>query len=64
MKENIDNYKKTSYYQVKNGISERWKYRIRYYDYKDTYIKLEKKHKKGRFFYGKRKYIRKIIFRK
>lgn len=41
----FDNYNKTSYRQVKDGISERWKYRIRFYDYKDTYIKLEKKHK-------------------
>ena len=41
----FDTYNKTSYRQVKDGISERWKYRIRYYDYKDTYIKLEKKHK-------------------
>ena len=41
----FDNYNKTSYRQVKDGISNRWKYRIRYYDYKDTYIKLEKKHK-------------------
>ncbi len=41
----FDTYNKTSYRQVKDGISNRWKYRIRYYDYKDTYIKLEKKHK-------------------
>ena len=41
----FDTYNKTSYRQVKDGISDRWKYRIRYYDYKDTYIKLEKKHK-------------------
>ena len=41
----FDNYKKTSYNQVKNGISERWKYRIRFYNYDDSYIVLEKKHK-------------------
>lgn len=41
----FDNYKKTSYYQVKNGISERWKYRIRFYNYDDSYIVLEKKNK-------------------
>ena len=41
----FDTYNKTSYRQVKDGISNRWKYRIRYYDNKDTYIKLEKKHK-------------------
>ena len=41
----FDNYKKTSYNQVKNGISERWKYRIRFYNYDDTYINLEKKYK-------------------
>ena len=41
----FDDYSKTSYNQVKNGISERWKYRIRFYNYDDSYIKLEKKHK-------------------
>lgn len=41
----FDTYNKTSYNQVRNGISERWKYRIRYYNYDDSYIKLEKKHK-------------------
>ena len=41
----FDDYKKTSYNQVKNGISNRWKYRIRFYNYDDSYIKLEKKHK-------------------
>ena len=45
----FDTYNKTSYRQVKDGISDRWKYRIRYYDYKDTYIKLEKKHKINNF---------------
>lgn len=41
----FDTYKKTSYRQVQDGISDRWKYRIRYYNYDDSYIKLEKKHK-------------------
>lgn len=41
----FDTYNKTSYRQVKDGISNRWKYRIRYYNYDDSYIKLEKKHK-------------------
>ena len=41
----FDDYKKTSYNQVKNGISNRWKYRIRFYNYNDSFIKLEKKHK-------------------
>ena len=41
----FDDYNKTSYNQVKNGISNRWKYRIRFYNYDDSFIKLEKKHK-------------------
>ena len=41
----FDNYKNTSYFQVKNSISERWKYRIRFYNYDDSYIMLEKKYK-------------------
>lgn len=41
----FDTYNKTAYRQVKDGISDRWKYRIRYYNYDDCYIKLEKKHK-------------------
>lgn len=41
----FDDYKRTSYNQVKNGISNRWKYRIRFYNYDDSYINLEKKHK-------------------
>lgn len=41
----FDTYNKTSYRQVKDGVSERWKYRIRYYNYDNSYIKLEKKHK-------------------
>ena len=41
----FDDYNKTSYKQVKNGISNRWKYRIRFYNYDDSFIKLEKKHK-------------------
>ena len=41
----FDDYNKTSYNQVKNGISNRWKYRIRFYNYDESFIKLEKKHK-------------------
>ena len=41
----FDTYNKTSYRQVKDGISDRWKYRIRYYNYDSSFIKLEKKHK-------------------
>lgn len=41
----FDDINKTSYNQVKCGISSRWKYRIRFYNYNDNYIKLEKKEK-------------------
>ena len=41
----FDDYKMTSYSQVKNGISERWKYRIRYYNNDSSFISLEKKNK-------------------
>lgn len=41
----FDDYKKNSYYQVVNGISERWKWRIRYYNYDTSFICLEKKYK-------------------
>lgn len=41
----FDDYNKTSYRQVSDGISERWKYRIRFYNYDDSYISLEKKYK-------------------
>ena len=41
----FDDYNKTSYKQVSYGISERWKYRIRFYNYDDSYISLEKKYK-------------------
>jgi len=41
----FDNYKNSSYNQVKCGISERWKYRIRFYNYDSSFIKLEKKYK-------------------
>lgn len=43
----FDDYKNTSYNQVVNGISERWKYRIRFYNNDNTYIKLEKKYKRN-----------------
>lgn len=41
----FDDYQNTSYYQVLNGVSKREKYRIRYYNYDDSYICLEKKFK-------------------
>lgn len=41
----FDNYKGKAYNQVKCGLNERWKYRIRFYNYDDSYIKLEKKYK-------------------
>lgn len=41
----LETYNDTSYNQVINGLSERWKYRIRFYDYNDKFIKLEKKYK-------------------
>ena len=43
----FDNYKKESYNQVKDGISLRWKYRIRFYNYDDSFIRLEKKYKRN-----------------
>ena len=43
----FDDYNKTSYNQVLNGISRRWKYRIRFYNYDDSFIKLEKKYKEN-----------------
>lgn len=41
----FDNMYRTSYYQVLDGISQRWKYRIRFYNNNDEYIVLEKKYK-------------------
>lgn len=41
----FDDYKDTSLNQVINGISEREKYRIRFYNLDDSYICLEKKQK-------------------
>lgn len=41
----FDTYSHTSYYQVVDGIGERWKYRIRYYNDDLSYIVLEKKYK-------------------
>ncbi len=41
----FDNVYLTSYNQVLDGISERWKYRIRFYNNDSSYIKLEKKYK-------------------
>ena len=41
----LDNYKNTSLNQVINGISDREKYRIRFYNCDSSYIALEKKKK-------------------
>ncbi len=41
----FDDYQNTSYYQVLNGVSKREKYRIRYYNYDESYICIEKKFK-------------------
>jgi len=41
----FDDYKDTSLNQVINGISEREKFRIRFYNLDDSYIVLEKKQK-------------------
>lgn len=43
----FDDYDMTSYNQVLNGISKRWKYRIRFYNNDSSYIKLEKKYKEN-----------------
>lgn len=39
----FDDYYDTNLKQVINGVSERFKYRIRFYNYSDKYIMLEKK---------------------
>jgi len=41
----FDDYKNTSVYTTDSGLSERYKWRIRYYDEDLTYIVLEKKEK-------------------
>ncbi len=41
----FDDHLNTSYYQVLNGVSKREKYRIRYYNFDEEYISLEKKFK-------------------
>lgn len=41
----FDDYCDTSFKQVINGISKRYKYRIRFYNYNSDYIVLEKKYK-------------------
>lgn len=45
----FDDYLNTSYYDKINGVLNRFKYRLRIYDFKDNPIKLEKKIKKGNF---------------
>jgi len=41
----FDDYKETCYKQVLDSINERWKWRIRYYNFDSSYICLEKKYK-------------------
>lgn len=41
----FDDYKETCYNQVLDGLNERWKWRIRYYNFDSSYICLEKKYK-------------------
>jgi len=43
----FDDYIDSALYEKEAGIAERKKYRIRIYDFKDGYIRLEKKIKKG-----------------
>ena len=54
----FDDINMTSYSQVKYGISKRWKYRIRFYNYDDTYIKLEKKEKINGLTKGRSEFIK------
>jgi hypothetical protein len=41
----FDDYCDTSFKQVINGVSKRYKYRIRFYNFNEDYIVLEKKYK-------------------
>ena len=43
----FDDFQNTAYYDKVDGVNERAKYRIRFYDYDSTLIKLEKKEKLG-----------------
>ena len=43
----FDDFSNTAYYDKMDGVSERAKYRIRFYDYDSSLIKLEKKEKNG-----------------
>ena len=43
----FDDFSGTAYYEKMDGISERTKYRIRFYNYDSSIIKLERKEKKG-----------------
>lgn len=49
----FDTFDKVSMKQVVDGISERWKYRIRYYDNNDNLINLEKKYKMNQMVHKK-----------
>ena len=43
----FDDFSGKAYYEKMDGISERTKYRIRFYNYDSSIIKLERKEKKG-----------------
>lgn len=43
----FDDFSNSAYYEKVDGLADRAKYRIRFYDYDSSLIKLEKKEKKG-----------------
>ena len=43
----FDDFRNTAYYDKMDGVDYRAKYRIRFYDYDSSLLKLEKKEKKG-----------------
>ncbi len=43
----FDDFSATAYYDKQDGVKDRAKYRIRFYDYDPSLIKLEKKEKNG-----------------
>lgn len=50
----FDDVFNTAYYDKLNGVYERQKYRIRYYNFDDSYVTLELKGKKGNLSYKRR----------
>lgn len=50
----FDDVFNTAYYEKLNGVYERSKFRIRYYNFDDSYITLELKGKKGNLSYKRR----------